>query len=133
VEITMKGFRLFAVVVLAALTLLAIKETVLASGSEGTNGSYIDGTVKWYNNNPRTVTYPPSPGPEVAFYLDTSSASGILMLGTSYCGATYDGPIYTQYYHSWQPVAYFSSGRAFCVVTYGNGGSGSFSGTIAWD
>lgn len=129
----MKGFRLFAVIVLAGLTLLAIKETVLASGSEPTYGSYINGTVKFYNGNPRTVTDPSAPGPEVAFYLDTSSASGILMLGTSYCGNTYDGPIYTQYYHSWQPVAHFPSPRAFCVVTYGNGGSGPFSGTIAWD
>lgn len=130
----MKGFRLFAVVVLASLAVLAITQTVLAGGGpEYTYGSYINGTVKYYTNS-RYVDDPALPGPEVAFYLTTSSASDVLMLGTSHCGSGYDGPIYFQYddgyYH---PVAYFSAPRAFCIVTYGNGGSGSFEGDIAWD
>jgi hypothetical protein len=127
-----KHFRLLAVVALAVLVLLGVEETVLATGSEGTSGSYVNGTVTFYTHR-RHVDDPGLPGPEVAFYLDTYSASGVLMLGTSHCGSTYDGPIYTQYYQLWEPVMYTSQPRYFCVVTYGNGGSGSFAGTIAWD
>lgn len=113
-----------------AVILTGLELTVLASGSQNTGGSYTDGAMIKYGTE-RYVADPSLPGPEVAFYL--SSYSPGLYLGTWNCVSGYDGPIYYQVRYSWNPVAYYSSPRWFCVITWGVDHSGTFSGTIAWD
>jgi hypothetical protein len=62
-----------------------------------------------------------------------TTSSPNLLLGTWNCNSGYDGPLYNQYQYSYNTVAYFSSPRQFCIVTWGVGNGGTFSGTLYWD
>jgi len=90
---------------------------------------YAGPSVKYYYN-PRYVTNPSSPGPEVAF-LQYSGPAGLL-LGTHGCSGG-GGPVYKQSFGAYEPVAYYSSPATFCLLTYSNSGSGDFSGNLSWD
>lgn len=73
-------------------------------------------------------------GPEVAFNLTSKSSSLLrLSLGTHNCNGTPLGPIYEQFFSSWEPVHYYSAPATFCMLSWGTSGAGSFSGTLAWD
>jgi hypothetical protein len=126
----MKGIRILAAVVLFGVVLLGVKQAVMAGDSEYTGADYYDAALMQYGTE-RWVTDPSAPGPEVVFYMD--SVSPDLLLGTWNCVSGYDGPLYNQYQWSYNTVAYFGSPRKFCVVSWGAGSSGSFSGTLYWD
>jgi hypothetical protein len=105
---------------------------VFASGYENIGGYASYQQILWYYN-PRYVTYPPTPGPEVAFIQYSETSTIRLFLGTHNCSRGDAGPIYEQFIGSWRPVRYYSSPTVFCMLTYSASGSGSFNGDLAWD
>lgn len=125
----MKCIRVLAAVILLGVVLLGIKETVLATGSAGISGYADTSTVIPYNN-PRRVTNPALPGPEVVF-AQNYGYSG-LWLGSWDC-SSYPGPLYPQSYGVYSPVGYYSVPTTFCIATWADTTSGNFGGTLAWD
>lgn len=103
---------------------------VSAAGYEPIGGYATSAQVTWYTN-PRYISNPATPGPEVAFY-QTSGNPG-LFLGKHNCSRGAAGPMYKQSIGSWQPVGYYSSPDTFCLFTYSNSGSGNFAGDLNWD
>lgn len=120
--------RLIAAIAVFALLMLPIGAH--AAGSSWISGSATDGAITWYYTS-RYVSNPSTPGPEVAF--NKSTGPGGLMLGTHNCGGGGAGPYYLQSTGSWQPVRFYSVPQSFCMLSVSNSGSGSFSGTLAWD
>jgi hypothetical protein len=106
--------------------------SVFASGYENIGGYASYGQILWYYND-RYVSYPPTPGPEVAFVQYSETSPIRLFLGTHNCSRGDAGPIYEQYIGSWQPVRYYSSLTVFCMLTVTASGAGNFNGDLAWD
>lgn len=100
-----------------------------AAGTEWTTG-WAEGRVTYYDN-PRDVTNPSTPGPEVAFLTSTGPAN--LYLGPNDCDENNTQIMRPMTPGVWSPVAYYSSPTTFCVSTLSTTSQGWFSGTIDWD
>ena len=125
-----RRFARWMVIGLFVLGLAFQASPAAASGSAGISGSATQGKVTFFYSG-RSVTNPSSPGPEVAFLM-SGGPSG-LNLGIHDCSGGGAGPLYAQYVGTWQPVAYSSLPFYFCVFSYSTSGSGTFSGTLAYD
>lgn len=102
---------------------------VSAAGTQATSG-WAEAKITYYAN-PRWVTNPATPGPEVAFY--TSYGPSGLHLGPNNCSGANMAVMLPQDPGDWAAVAYFSSPSMFCVSSAAPHSSGSFAGTIDWD
>ncbi|MGI8404436.1 MAG: hypothetical protein ACR2OE_06675 [Thermomicrobiales bacterium] len=125
-----RRFARWMVIGLFVLGLAFQASPAAASGSAGISGSATQGAITWFYYS-RYISNPASPGPEVAFNM-SGGPSG-LALGIHDCNQGGAGPFYYQYPGTWQPVGFSSGPRSFCLFSYSNSGSGTFSGTLAWD
>ena len=117
---------------LALACAIALAPTgVFSSGYENIGGYAFQQVTFYYTQ--RYVTYPPTPGPEVAFKQYWESSPMRLFLGTHNCMGGGSGPIYEQFIGLWQPVRYYSSPTVFCMFTVTASGAGNFNGDLAWD
>ncbi|MGC4190326.1 MAG: hypothetical protein QM589_03720 [Thermomicrobiales bacterium] len=62
-----------------------------------------------------------------------SSGPAGLFLGIHDCNGGGGGPVYPQSVGTWQPVAYTNYNITFCLLSYSNDGSGTFTGTLDWN
>lgn len=100
-----------------------------AAGTEWISG-WAEGRITYYDN-PRTVTNPASPGPEVAFLQSTGPSD--LHLGPNNCNRQNTQIMRPQVIGVWSPVAYYSSETTFCLSTSSPSSQNWFNGTLDWD
>lgn len=121
--------------IIQAISLVAVLMTTLGPANAGAAGSanisgWAEGRITYYAN-PRTVTNPSSPGPEVAFY--TYTAPPGLYLGPNNCYGSNIDVMRPQEPSQWSSVAYFYTSTVFCISSASPHHSGSFSGLLDWD
>lgn len=100
-----------------------------AAGTQYTSG-WARGKIEYYSN-PRWVTNPATPGPEVAFY--TNYGPNDLYLGPNNCLGANIAVMLPQEIGAWSPVAYFGSPTMFCVSSAAPHSNAEFAGIIDWD